>query len=548
MTSTAAAPASSVDSAVQRVAEEQQRWRSLRDEDRAELLAACAERLSTVAPRWVATACAAKGMDPAGALAGEEWISGPAVTARHLRQYHAALTGAADVSAEAISHRPDGQIVARVLPADSFDRLLLAGYEADLWIQPGRTASRLTRGPGGVAAVLGAGNVASIAPTDVLWMLLARDQVVVLKMNPVNDYLGPFLSEAFQPLVDAGFLAFVYGGADVGQELCHHPDVDSIHLTGSHRTYDALVWGSDPGEQARRKSAGDPVLSKEVSAELGCVTPILVVPGHWSEGDLRFQARNVAATVAHNASFNCNAGKVLVTAADWTQREAFLEAVRKALRHTPTRHAYYPGAEQRWRRFLDCYRKAEVLTSWGDGAVPWTLVPGVPPRPGELALQEEAWCGVLAETALDAAGPEDFLAKAVAFANEQVWGNLSCMILAHPKTPHDALDRAVAELHYGGIAVNCWAGVLFGLGTTSWGAFPGNTPENIQSGVGVVHNTLFFDHPEKSVVVTPFRLRPKPVYFADHRRLATLGRRLTRFERRPTWWRVPGLVVPALLG
>ena len=47
------------------------------------------------------------------------------------------------------------------------------------------------RGPhGGVALVLGAGNVNSIPPLDALYRLIARGQVVLLKMNPVNDYLG----------------------------------------------------------------------------------------------------------------------------------------------------------------------------------------------------------------------------------------------------------------------------------------------------------------------------------------------------------------------
>jgi hypothetical protein len=38
-------------------------------------------------------------------------------------------------------------------------------------------------------------------------------QVVVVKMNPVNDYLGPLLRKAFAPLVEAGFVEFAYGGA-----------------------------------------------------------------------------------------------------------------------------------------------------------------------------------------------------------------------------------------------------------------------------------------------------------------------------------------------
>ena len=53
--------------------------------------------------------------------------------------------------------------------------------------------------------------------------------------------------------------------------------------------------------------AGERKNARPFSAELGCVTPVLVVPGPWSESDLDFQARHVAGMVAQNASFNCNA-------------------------------------------------------------------------------------------------------------------------------------------------------------------------------------------------------------------------------------------------
>ncbi len=47
------------------------------------------------------------------------------------------------------------------------------------------------------------------------------------------------------PLVKAGYVAFVYGGAKEGAYLCKHELVEALHLTGSAATYDAIVWGSD---------------------------------------------------------------------------------------------------------------------------------------------------------------------------------------------------------------------------------------------------------------------------------------------------------------
>ena len=84
-----------------------------------------------------------------------------------------------------------------------------------------------------------------------------------------------------KPLIEQGFAALVYGGADVGAHLCNHSRVKSIHITGSDKTYDAIVWGTDDGVEAR-KASRERINHRPVSAELGCVTPVFVVPGQWS--------------------------------------------------------------------------------------------------------------------------------------------------------------------------------------------------------------------------------------------------------------------------
>ena len=118
---------------------------------------------------------------------------------------------------------------------------------------------------GRVALVLGAGNVSSIPALDVLHKLFIEGQVVMLKMNPVNAYVGPILEEAMKPLVDQGYLSIVYGGADVGRELCEHDQVDEIHITGSDRTHDAIVWGEDRAERDRRRQNNEPRLGKRAA-------------------------------------------------------------------------------------------------------------------------------------------------------------------------------------------------------------------------------------------------------------------------------------------
>ena len=55
-----------------------------------------------------------------------------------------------------------------------------------------------TEKKGKVALVLGAGNIGSISPLDALHKLFNENQVVMLKLNPVNDYLEPHLSAALR--------------------------------------------------------------------------------------------------------------------------------------------------------------------------------------------------------------------------------------------------------------------------------------------------------------------------------------------------------------
>ena len=59
------------------------------------------------------------------------------------------------------------------------------------------------------------------------------------------------------------------------------------------------------------------------------------------------------------------------------------------------------------------------------------------------------------------------------------------------------------------IGINIWTGVVFGFGSPPWGAAPGHMPEDIQSGTDFVHNTFMLDHPEKTVLWAPFRIRPR---------------------------------------
>jgi aldehyde dehydrogenase (NAD(P)+) len=344
-----------------------------------------------------------------------------------------------------------------------------------------------------------------------------------------------------------------YGAADTGKYLCEHPAVDDIHITGSDRTHDLIVWGPPGPEQERRKRAGERVSKKEITSELGNVSPVAIVPADYSDDELSFQARSVASMVANNGSFNCNAAKMLVVGKGWRQRERFLSLVSQALEKKPTRNAYYPGAQERYQKLTDG-REVRTLGRAGEGQLPWTLIPQVDAtRADEPLFRVEPFCAILSETALDETEPDAFLSAATRFMNERLWGTLNAAIVIHPRHEKDptvgrALDRALVELRYGTVAVNHWPALGYGFVTPPWGGHQSATLADIQSGLGWVHNTFLLGGIDKAVIRGPLTYRPKPPWFLDHKSAHRLGEKMTAFEAAPSWLKLPGVVMVALAG
>ena len=525
--------------------------------DKATLFRAARATVAREAEAWAVAGAGAKGI--AGTpLAGEEWISGPWAVLYALNRYiqtldEIASNGAPKIDPSRVRTRPDGQVVVDVFPVSPYDRFLLSGIRAEVWMQRSVTPATLPATMGTwyreqthtprVALVLGAGNISSIAPLDVLYKLVADGAVCILKMNPVNDYLGPIFQRALRPLVDAGCLRFAFGGADIGKYLCAHPLVDEIHITGSDKTYDAIVFGDGP-DAADRKRRNDPVLTKPISSELGSVSPTIVVPGPWSDADFRFQAENIVTQKLHNGAFNCVASQVVVLPSAWDGTPRLLAEIGAVLREISDRPAYYPGAAERTARIIDGRTPVASSGRNGDGFVPRSLLRVSAGAGIDPAFCNEAFASVLVTTELDG-DVETYLDHAVTFANGTLWGTLGANIIVHPKTMHSfatALDRAIASLRYGCIGVNGWTGVGYFICEAPWGAYPGHTANDIQSGTGVVHNSHLFSQSEKSVVYAPFApfprsvagyggaLLPKPPWFVTNRMAAAIGRALCGFE------------------
>ncbi|MFJ9682011.1 aldehyde dehydrogenase family protein [Streptomyces sp. NPDC101194] len=571
---TAAAPMDStrsmpeLDAVLRELSEGERRWAATSPAERGALLDRVHAAVSAEAETWVRIASRIKLLPDGSPLAGEEWLSGPyalltslEVLARTLRTL---ASGRGPLDGAKFGRAPGGRVSVPVLPLTAYDRLLLNGFSAEVWMPPRVDADTVRRRAGlgarhpertaGIGLVLGAGNVTSIAPLDVLYELIAHNRVVVLKLNPVLGDLEPVYRRALAPLLQHGVLRIVSGGGDVGGYLAHHPAVAHVHITGSLATHDAVAFG--PGEEGRaRKAAGTPLLDKPMTSELGGVSPVIVVPGVWSAADLRYQAEHIATQRLHNSGHNCIAAQVVLVSSDWPQREAFLGHLRDALRKAPARPSWYPGSAERLADATHSYPRAEWQGAEGSRLL---VEPGDGDDVSELATNEY-FAPVLGVLTLPGTGAE-FLDRAVETANRDLFGTLGANIVVDPTTLKRlgrAFDHALAALRYGTIAVNAWTAVGFLTASAPWGAFPGHTVADAGSGVGVVHNALLIDAPERTVVRGPFRpfprsvvggelaLFPKPPWFVTARSAAVTGRRLTELARRPSWSRVPAVFTSA---
>ncbi|HEX5275223.1 MAG TPA: aldehyde dehydrogenase family protein [Candidatus Rubrimentiphilum sp.] len=467
-----------------------------------QLLEETRRRTHRAAPEWVALSSRAKGLAPGSYLDGEEWISGPWAVLyainRYIRTLERTAAGRTPIDAQRVITNDDITRV-RVFPHDLYDRILLQGVTAEVILNDGSVSFIRPPNESRNVLVLGAGNISSIPALDVLYKIVAENASCVLKLSPVNSYLRPVFEQALAPLIEAGKLRFVSGDAQLGAQLCTDNMIDEIHVTGSAATF-AAIRAIAP--------------HKRITAELGSVTPTIAVPGDWSKSDLRFQAENIATQKTHNAGFNCIAAQVLILPRDWPLKEPLLQEVERVFNGLEQRPEYYPGAAERRAALTGTESQLRSIVRLDVNAA-------------TTAFQDEAFCGVLFCVELPG-NPEQFLRDAAAFANDRLYGTLGANLIVSPRTersmPREVAD-AIAELRYGCVAVNAWAGVGYFLTETPWGDYRAQG-----EGLGVVHNSYLLANTRKSIVRAPFRPLTKPPWFVTNKKQARLGRLLCDFE------------------
>lgn len=500
--------------------------RTLSIEQRIKLTDRCADGVTEVSRRWVEAACIAKQIPHDSPARSEEITGGPIATLRFLRLLSQSLRDIAETGSPRlpgpVKHH-HGQCRVPVFPTRQLhDSLLFWPMKAETWLEPLVTEQnifsdvnehfRAGTAEASIAVVLGAGNVSSIAATDMLSKVLTENLAVVLKMNPVNDYLTSHFETAFKPLIEANFLRIVRGGTETGEQLVNHPETQSIHITGSDQTHDCIVWGR--GEEAeKRKQANTPRLQKKITSELGNVSPWAIIPGRYSTAELRAQAETIASSIINNASFNCIATKIIVTCRQWSQRKQFLDLLDSILADIPLRYAYYPGAADRFERFTGTQPANPDF-------LPWTIIRDIAPKTTPHLVNEESFACVCGELVVDSESEDGFLSQVQNIFNQDIWGTLAASLTvpnAFRRKHALLLDETLRKLQYGTIGINQWTAISFALMSPPWGGFPGANITNIQSGIGFVHNTFLLNQPEKTILSAPLKMHPKPIWYSTHR-------------------------------
>ena len=559
-------------------------------EQRVSVLEQCIDRIAAVASEWVDAACDAKGIANGSPCHAEEVLGGPVATMRQLQLFCRSMRDIARTGSPClppiVTSRDGKRCGVRVTPAvGMLDPFVFSNFRATTWLQNEQTRETVATNlapayrsleNAATTLVLGAGNVAGIPATDMLSKLCVENRAVLLKMNPVNEYLGPIFERAFAPLVESNLLRIVYGDASVAQHAIADERIADVHVTGSTATHDAIVWGID-GDGERRRASGTPLLQKPITSELGNVSQWIVTPGKYSSGAMRSQVGNIVSSMTNNAAFNCIATRAIITWKQWPERETFLSNIESLLARQPQRKAYYPGAHDRYERFtgmnpaqaktllkqnLDsgmCGRSTVTGgptmfvagTGCNDDTLPWTLISNVQKNDqSNPLLCSESFVSVCVEIPIDADNPIDFLHKATDFANQQLWGTLAASMtvpngIKRERRSAAALDECIHRLEYGVVSLNQWAGIAFALMSPPWGGYPGSSLSDIRSGTGWVHNSCMLTGIENTVLEAPLRVIPKPVWSPGHSCPERVAWAMFELMRRPDLLRLSMLGLQA---
>ena len=467
---------------------------------------------------------------------GEEWLGGPFASVLATQYYIKSLTNDDDLTEKKFDSEQNSY---KVFPNNFIERITFPFIDAKVIFNKSMSFDDINKYRGfskrydidpSITLVLGAGNFSSIPYLDVLYHLITRRSVILLKLNPVNEYLKPVFEKVFQNFIERGYIIVTTGNIDESKYMATHPGINHIHLTGSDKTFEDIVYGRELTEKERKSKSLSKINNKPITSELGNVTPIIIHPGKWSTSDIKYQARKIVTAKLNNNGFNCIAAQVVVLPDGWGQTETLIKYVKHYMSKAKERKAYYPESIERLEKLEKDkgYERVNALSC---------VTPHLTREIKAYSKFEidEVWSSTIYFKKIEYTSVEDFAKKAIDYCNDELWGNLgvSVIIKDHDRKFNKHITNLyVDKLNYGTVAVNEWAAIGYIIPQLPWGGFPGNRDNDIQSGQSVVHNSMLFESPLKGVVNTKFRISRiiDPPWFVTNKKARRLFKNLTYYQ------------------
>mmetsp|Transcript_25504 Transcript_25504/g.58837 ORF Transcript_25504/g.58837 Transcript_25504/m.58837 type:complete len:598 (-) Transcript_25504:228-2021(-) len=372
---------------------------------------------------------------------------------------------------------------------------------------------------GSVAVILGAGNQPFLTLFDILHHTLLNRRVSLVKHHPMRPHLIDPYAIILEPLIKRGFLRQILDlGIPETTKILSHPSIGHVHITGSLAT-DRAVRTTLSKSKANLSEAE---VDAMVSSELGASTPFIIANGSYTDKEIRSAAKLIVFGKKMNGGCNCLCAQAVVVPKDWEQKSQFRKVLNDELKLQPNQPVYYPGSIERAEEIVKVYAshgdaRVNVLKSSKTVGAVNRLSDNITVvecgTPGDTAydnsvLLKEVFGPVLAivELASDAGDTNDYLnSAAVPFVNnkENIYGSLSCTVIAPSSLESKELSRALETLEYGSICVNTLSvvGWLSACHGGIWGAHP--AAPGRESGAGYCGNQFKVALPAKTVVHGP---------------------------------------------
>ena len=484
---------------------------------------------------------------------GEEWLGGPFASVLATQYYIKSLINDDDLDEGNFNNSENSY---KVFPNNFIERITFPFINAKVYFNKSMSFEDINKFRGfskrydiepSITLVLGAGNFSSIPYLDVLYHLITRRSVILLKLNPVNEYLKPVFEKVFKNFIERGYIIVTNGNINESKYMTTHPGINHIHLTGSDKTYEDIVYGRELTGNERSIKTVPKVNSKPITSELGNVTPIIIHPGKWSTSDIKYQARKIVTGKLNNNGFNCIAAQVVVLPDGWGHTETLIKYVKYYMNKAKDRKAYYPDSIERLTK-LEKDKSYERVNS---------LSCTTPHLTREIKAYnkyelDEVWSSTIYFRKIAYSNAEDYVKKSIDYCNNELWGNLGVSVIIknhNNKFNKHITNSYIENLKYGTIAINEWAAIGYIIPQLPWGGFPGNKDNDIQSGQSVVHNSMLFESPLKGIVETKFRISRliDPPWFITNRKSRRLFMNLTYFQINNTKINLIKLIFSALI-